>query len=97
MRLRFTPIAVTEIAAIADYLEVRNPLAARRVRAAIYDCLTNLLLFPQAGRRQKTQGVRKIITSRYRYVVYYSVDRAADEIVVLNVKHPARERDHEDA
>lgn len=72
-------------------------MAAERVRAAIYDCLANLLLFPQAGRRQKTQGVRKIVTSRYRYVVYYSVDLAADEIVVLNVKHPARERDHEDA
>ncbi|MBV8743563.1 MAG: type II toxin-antitoxin system RelE/ParE family toxin [Xanthobacteraceae bacterium] len=97
MKLRFTPIAVTEIAAIADYLLVRNPMAAERVCAAIYDSLTNLLLFPLAGRRQKTDAVRKIVTSRYRYIIYYTFDESAEEIVVLNVKHPARERDHEDA
>jgi toxin ParE1/3/4 len=97
MKLRFTPIAVREIAEIADYLQVRNPRAAERVRAAIYDCLTNLLLFPLAGHRQKTEGVRKIVTSRYRYIIYYTLDDTAEEIVILNVKHPAREHDHEDA
>ena len=27
---------------------------------------------------------------------YYTVDEAADAIVILNVKHKARERDHSD-
>ena len=50
MRLRFTPRAAANIAAIADYIHERNPAAARRVRGAIYQSLETLVLFPYAGR-----------------------------------------------
>jgi toxin ParE1/3/4 len=40
--------------------------------------------------------VRKLVTRRYSYLVYYTIDSAYDEVVVLNVKHPARQREHED-
>jgi plasmid stabilization system protein ParE len=36
MKLRFTPLALENIANVADYLQVRNPTAAQRVRADIY-------------------------------------------------------------
>lgn len=97
MKLRFTTRATKNLVEIADYLYERNPAAARRVRAAIYEALQNLILFPAAGRLQKVERVRKLVTSKYAYLIYYTLDEAADEIVVLNVKHPARERDHEDA
>ncbi len=96
MKLRFTPRAIENIAEVADYLRARNPEAAVRVRAAIYDTLQSLLLFPRVGRRQSTEGVRKIVTPRYSYLIYYTVDDGAEEIVILNVKHAARERDHTD-
>jgi toxin ParE1/3/4 len=54
-------------------------------------------LFPNAGRLQKVERIRKFVTRKYVYLIYYIVDAAADEIVILNVKHPARERDYEDA
>jgi toxin ParE1/3/4 len=97
MKLRFTPRATANLIEIAEYLHARNPTAALRVRAAIYDSLQNLILFPQVGRRQKIEGVRKFVTRKYAYLVYYTVDEAADEIVILNIKHPARRREHEDA
>jgi toxin ParE1/3/4 len=96
MKLRFTPRATENLVEIADYLHERNPAAARRVRSAIYDGLQNLLLFPAAGRPQKTDKVRKFVTHKYTYLIYYVVDETTEEIVVLNMKHPARERDHED-
>ncbi len=96
MKLRFTERATENLIDIADYLHERNPTAARRVRATIYDGLQNLLLFPRAGRPQSTEGVRKFVTPRYGYLIYYLVDEAYDEIVILAVKHPARERDFED-
>ncbi len=96
MKLRFTSRATENIAEIADYLFARNPQAAMRVRASIYDSLQDLLLFPHLGRPQKAENVRKIVTRRYAYIVYYVADERAGEIVVLNVKHPALERDHED-
>jgi len=97
MKLRFTPRATANIIEIADYIRDRNPAAAERVRAALYTSLQNLLLFPHMGRRQKTEGVRKLVTRQYGYIVYYTIDEAAEEIVILNVKHPARRREHEDA
>lgn len=97
MRLRFTPRAIENLAEIADYIHERNPAAALRVRAAIYESLQNLILFPHVGRRQKAEGVRKFVTRKYSYLVYYTVDEAAAEIVILNIRHPARRREHEDA
>jgi len=52
MKLRFTPRAIENIVAIADYIRVRNPAASLRVRAVIYESLQQLILFPRSGRRQ---------------------------------------------
>lgn len=97
MKLRFTPRAAEDIAEIADYIRERNPAASLRVRAAIYESLQGLALFPCIGRIQQTKGVRKFVTQKYRYLVYYTVDEVVDEIIILNVKHPARRREHEEA
>jgi plasmid stabilization system protein ParE len=96
MKLRFTPRAVQNIVQISDYLRERNPKAALRVRAAIYHGLDNLLLFADAGRMQSVEGIRKLVTAKYAYLIYYRVDRAHDEIVILSVKHPAQAREYED-
>jgi addiction module RelE/StbE family toxin len=97
MKLRFTPRAARDLSDIADYIRERNPQAALRVRAAILESLQNLVLFPQVGRRQKVEGVRKLVTRRYRYLVYYTADEAAEEIIIITIQHPAREREHSDA
>jgi toxin ParE1/3/4 len=96
MKLRFTRRAIANLIEIADHIRARNPAAARRVRAAIYESLQLLILFPHIGRRQKTEGVRKLVTRKYPYLVYYTIDEAADEIVILSVKHPAQRREHQD-
>ena len=36
------------------------------------------------------------MTPRYNYLIYYVAEDSVDEIVVLNVKHPARAREHQD-
>jgi toxin ParE1/3/4 len=97
MKLRSTPRAVPDLADIADYIRARNPAAAQSVRAAILHSLQNLILFPQVGRPQAVEGVRKLITRRYPYLVYYTIDEPSEEIVLLTIQHPAREREHEDA
>jgi len=54
------------------------------------------VLFPRIGRLQTTEGVRKLVTRRYPYVVYYIVDDTDEQIVLLTIQHPAREREHSD-
>jgi plasmid stabilization system protein ParE len=97
MKLRFTPRALENLDVISAYLRAKNPAASRNVRAAIYASLQNLLLFPRIGRPQKVKGIRKLVTRKYAYLVYYTVDEEAAEIVILNIKHPARKREHSDS
>jgi toxin ParE1/3/4 len=68
-----------------------------RVRAAILESLQNLVLFPQVGQQQKVEGVRKLVTRRYPYLVYYTADESAEEIIIITIQHPAREREHSNA
>jgi toxin ParE1/3/4 len=97
MKLRFTPRAAQDLAAIADHVRARNPAAAQRVRAAILHSLQNLVLFPRVGRAQTVEVVRKLVTRKYPYLVYYTVDETGEEIIILTIQHPTREREHEDA
>ena len=96
MKLRFTPRAARDLAQIADHLRARNPAAAPAVRDAILRTLQNLTLFPAIGRPQNVEGVRKLVTSRYRYLVYYLIDEGADEIAILTIQRPARRREYRD-
>ena len=97
MKLRFTPRAAQDLADIAEAIHERNPKSALRVRAAILESLQNLVLFPQVGRQQKVEGVRKLVTRRYPYLVYYTADEAAEEIIIIAIQHSARDREHADS
>jgi plasmid stabilization system protein ParE len=96
VKLRFTPRAARDLAEIADYLRDRNPAATLAVRGAILRSLQNLTLFPAIGRSQNVEGVRKLVTPKYRYLVYYVIDDGAEEIVILTIQHAARRRAHRD-
>jgi toxin ParE1/3/4 len=96
MKLRLTPRATQDLTAIGDYIRSKNPTAAVRVRAAILETLQLLIRFPGAGRAQTVEGVRKIVTRRYPYIVYYRIDEAAQEIIVITIQHAARQREYSD-
>jgi plasmid stabilization system protein ParE len=72
-------------------------VGAERVRTAILATLRIVVDLPHAGRLQTTGAVRKIAVRRYPYLVYYRIDEAAGEILVLTVEHSARRRAFRDA
>jgi toxin ParE1/3/4 len=43
------------------------------------------------------ENVRKLVIRRYPYLIYYMVDAEADELVVISIRHAAREREYSDA
>ena len=97
MKLRFTPRAASDLRAISAYLRERDPAAALRVRSAISDGLRALVQFPRLGRQQREPGVRKFVTRRYSYLIFYAVEDADEEIIILTVQHSAQERSNTDA
>jgi len=96
MKLRFTARATQDLIEISEYIRERNANASQRVRAALLESLQTLIIFPEAGRRQGLPSVRKLVTRKYSYLIYYSFDQAKDEIVILTIQHSAREREYED-
>ena len=74
----------------------QNPQGAVRVRAAILETLQMLTRFPRTGRMQTVEGIRKIVTRRYAYMIYYTVDDAAQEVVIVTIQHPSRAREYRD-
>lgn len=96
MRLRFTERAAADLVEIADYIKKESPSGAQNVRAAILDSLHSLAEFPRIGRRQDIAGVRKLVTRKYNYIVYYAIDEPAGEIAVLTIQHPSRDRNFAD-
>ena len=91
MKVRLTPRAVADIAQIADFIRTESPSGARHVRASILKAFETLGAFPTVGRKQNVEGVRKLVTRRYRYLIYFTIDDTAGEIVILTIQHPARE------
>lgn len=69
MNLRFTPQAVDDLTSIADYIRARNPEASQRVRASILESLQVLVDFPEIGRLQSVEGVRKLVTRKYWFII----------------------------
>jgi toxin ParE1/3/4 len=96
VKLRYTPRATRDIAEIADYIRMENPAASERVRASIIESLQLVTEFPLIGRAQSVPGVRKLITRRYHYVVYYNIASDSDELTVLTVRNSSRDREYVD-
>ncbi len=96
MKVRFTPEAAANVAAIGRYIRERNPSSANRVRSDIRASARLLSEQPHFGRQQTEIGVRKAVTRRYGYIVYYFVREGDDQLDILSVMHPARQRRYSD-
>lgn len=56
-----------------------------------------LALSPFIGRAQQEDGVRKLVVSKYPYLVYYRVNEDRSEVDILRIYHSARLRPYRDA
>ncbi|PZR81468.1 MAG: hypothetical protein DLM68_17780 [Hyphomicrobiales bacterium] len=53
------------------------------MRADILDSMQTMVLFPGIGREQKLHEIRRLVTLKYGYLVYYTVDEIAEENIIL--------------
>jgi plasmid stabilization system protein ParE len=89
MRVRFTDTAVSELEDIFRFLAQRNPRAAAAFAKRVKDMVVLLAQYPFSGREADEAGVRVASMVRYPFLVFYTV--TADEVVILNVRHTARQ------
>jgi plasmid stabilization system protein ParE len=88
MRVRYTPRAFADREAIFEYLDQRNPQAARRVKTFIGEKIASLSYAPRRARFVKGLGVYSFWLGRYPYIVYYRID--GDVVSIIHIRHGSR-------
>jgi toxin ParE1/3/4 len=89
LNLRYTPKALAELADILAYVADRSPQGARNVQARIQAITALLVQYPHCGRLTSESGLRRIVTPPYPYLIFY--EATSEEVVIIGVRHAARE------
>ena len=79
--------ALADLRAIRAYLEQFNPLAARKLAAALIATGESLANYPHRGRPVRNTGMRELATT-HPYVIRYRV--IGDAVLILRVRHTSR-------
>lgn len=87
--IRWTPEAIDDLTSLGDFIAVRNPVAAKKVVARIFDAAHLLAEFPRVGRAGRVPGTRELVVLRTPYLLIYRIDEPLVE--VLRVMHGARQ------
>jgi plasmid stabilization system protein ParE len=88
MRVRFTPRARNDLAAILKYLDERSPQGAHNVHRTIHRTIELIGQAPEGGRRAKVQDTRVLPAGPYPYLIYWSIE--AGEAWLVHIRHAAR-------
>jgi toxin ParE1/3/4 len=88
MRIRYTPRASRDLAAILLYLSKHSPQGMRNVRRAIDNTERLIGQFPQAGRLSKETGTRVLPAGRYPYLIYWTIE--AGEAWIVHIRDARR-------
>jgi toxin ParE1/3/4 len=92
MKVRWSETALAEIEDIFAYICQHNRSGAVAVVERIEGLTTLLEEFPLVGHLTDEPGVRMLSVVRYPFAIFYAIDDAAGEIVILHVRHTAQER-----
>ena len=88
-RLIWTEPALSDLEAVADYIALDNPAAARRCVAKVFESVERLGRFPNSGRRPPElprSAYREIVIAPCR--VFYRVE--GDAVLLLHVMRSER-------
>ena len=88
-RLIYTEDALADLDRLADFLLANEPVAAAETASLIEEAVQVLRNHPLIG-RDAEDGMRELMVSRGRtgYVVMYSIEQAAEDVVlVLAIRH----------
>lgn len=83
-------VTVGDLAEIGDYLAERNPAAAASVERRIRAVVDLVARFPASGPiLEERADVRVMPLGNYPYRIFYTA--FADELIILHIRHTARE------
>ena len=91
MNVRWSQTALAELDGVFLYIYQRNRSAAGSVVDRIEELARLLGDFPRIGHETDELGVRILPVVRYPFAIFYAIDEAKGEVVILHVRHTAQE------
>lgn len=89
MRVRYTLPALADLEGVLDQIAGQSPSGAQKVAMRIRAIVDLLCRHPEVGRLTDEEGIRRINTRPYPYLVFY--EHLGDEIIIHAVRHGARD------
>ena len=71
------------------YISLHNRIAAVQVNTRLEQTVSVLADFPDMAQMSDEPGVRRMPVGRYPLLIFYTVEN--EEVVILHVRHTARE------
>jgi toxin ParE1/3/4 len=90
MRIRWTPSAAEDLAAINEFLKRRFPRYRQSTMGKLYDTINSLKDLPYRGRLGREEGTRELLFPPLPYIAVYRVREGIIE--VLRIDHAAQNR-----
>ena len=93
MNVRFSRDALAELDEIFSYIGAHSAAGAKRTQQRILAVIEYLKRFPRIGTPTDDAVTRMLVANPYPYLIFYEIDEAATEIIILHIRHGARERE----
>lgn len=90
VQVEWSEAALSDRAAIVDYLLPRNPHAAKRILLRLIETTTDLANFPFMGRKG-IENTREWGIA-HPYILIYEVNEFAKTVTILRIWHMSQER-----
>ena len=90
MRLRYTHLALADLARIHAYIAESNPRAAPAVIRRIRNAIARLAVFPESGRVGVVAWTRELVVVGSPYIVVHVLHD--DNVEIVAVFHGAQDR-----
>ena len=88
--IRWSRAALRDYRDAIEWLDERNPAAAKRIADAINRRLSTLPGMPRLGRPGRVSGTRELVIPRTPYLIIYKLEDDTDAVFIVRLMHSAR-------
>ena len=87
MKINYSPVAVSDLIRLREFIEIKSPAAARRIASELLTGIGKLKIFPKMGLPVRSAPDPDVIRDLFigQYTVRYFV--SSQDIFVLRVWH----------
>ena len=87
MKINYSPESISDLTRLREFIEVKNPVAAKRIATELIAGISKLKIFPRMGLPVKRAPEPEVIRDLFigRYTVRYLVSN--QDIFILRVWH----------